>query len=218
MTPGKKQRGMIEGMPKAPSRASDRLALLIKQMQRDLGPVHGADRRIAELLGIESSTVSRVPTGERGVSLPTIEKICARIRIEPDFFSAAKLKHADYRSFLDSDSPLWDVLPPSAGKSTPYAADHGSDGASVNVAEAHGQTDFEAMLTALGATESERADWAEQVQMFPLPYYNATHLLVFIAGLRKRLSRQAATDRAVTKSAESEMRAAGRRKVGEEPD
>jgi hypothetical protein len=215
MTPGKKQRGMIAGMPKEPTLASDRLALLIKQMQRDLGPARGADAKIAKLLGIDRSSINRVPTSERGISLKTIEGIRARIRMKSEFFSEPKIKQPHYRAFLEADSPLWDALPPGIGRSpTPHAVAAPVDAAPASAVD--GKGNFDAMLAALGATELERAAWAEYVAMFPLPYYDATHLQTFIGGLRKQLSLQAAIDNAVTKSAESEMRASGRRKVDDD--
>lgn len=219
MTPGKKQRGTMPGMPKAPTLASDRLALLIEQMKRDIGPVRGRNAKIAKLLGIDRSSITRVPTSDRGISLQTIERIRTRIRLKPDlpdFFSEARLgKTPHYRDFLAADSPIWDALPAGLRTSKPTATTTAPGLELVPPVEA---TDFETMLAALGATDRERAAWAHYTAMFPLPYYNAGHVATFIGGLRMQLALHEAIDRAVSQSAESEMRATGRRKVDKNPE
>jgi hypothetical protein len=197
MTHANKRRAKI---PRMANLADRRLIAMLKKMRDDLGAVRGWNKSAHERTGIPKETVSRLVNGRRlGVDKDTLEIVIAKMRMKREYFTDKRLKDPDYRDFILS-----------------------SNGNSVTIVEAKsspGTTSvdqtatFEAMLDALRATDEERAAWQDYREMFPMPYRTATHVQDFIGGLRSGLRMQAAIDRATTQSAESEMRASGRRKI-----
>lgn len=204
MTHGKHSRAKIDRM----TLADERLILAITQMRDEMGAVRGWQAKVAERTGIDRAIISKLLSRERmGVDKETIDKVVAKVPLRYQFFNDRTLKDPKYTDFVGKDSST--TLP---------AVKVGDDEEPGNIeAKLHS---FEAMLTSLRATEEERAAWVKYLAMFPVPYFNATHVQAFIGGLRAKLDLQAAIDQAVNQSAESEMRATGRRKIddGSEPE
>lgn len=185
-------------MPRMANLADRRLIAMLRSMKDEVG-TRGWNKRVHERTGIPKETISRLVSGTRlGVDKDTLELVIGKMRMKREFFLDKRLKDPDYKDFVIRNGSSVIVI---EAKSSP------------GTTSAEPVATIDAMLDALRATDEERAAWQEYLAMFPGPYRNATHAQDFIGGLRSGLRIQAAIDRAVTLSAESEMRASGRRKI-----
>lgn len=201
MTHAKQTRAKI---PRMANLADRRLIAMLRAMKDEVG-ARGWNKSVHQRTGIPKETISRLVSGSRlGVDKDTIELVITKTHVRREYFTDKRLKDPDYKAFISTGTNAADPSKSSPGVSPAPAVEQVAS--------------FDAMLDALRATDDERTAWQEYLGMFPMPYFNATHLQTFLGGLRSGLRMQAAIDNAVTKSAESEMRTGGRRKIDDDAE
>lgn len=73
---------------------------LARQLVREAGDDRGAQRVVAERLGLAANTISKALAGERGPGADVIFAVWAKLRLPVDFFVCAGPDDLDYREFL----------------------------------------------------------------------------------------------------------------------
>lgn len=80
---------------------TERYALLIRQLGSELGYVRGWKRRVADLLGVHPSYVSRILSGEKlKIGPEVIDRACERLALDSRFFFKELDGDPSYRDFL----------------------------------------------------------------------------------------------------------------------
>jgi hypothetical protein len=223
----------IPGMPprkKVRTLATTRLVALIEQLLNEIESVSGKQRKVTDVLGIESTLPSKLKENPyRNVDVQTVEQVVASIGIDAQFFSVPGTT-PNYREYMpDGRSAVAQYL--KAGKSSPGTARAPSWDGHESALSSYGeqtapngrrggrsakpaqQTNLpQAIIEAfaeMNASLDERQAFAELLKDYNFPFLNRSLARAFVIGLRKGKRLNQRVDEALEASIDEEV---GRRK------
>lgn len=196
MTTSQKKRATVARMAiKKERRAGQRMKLLLEQMIAELGNARGSQGKIADAIGIDRSTATKLLNGVRqGVSLDTVEGVIKKTGVARDFFlESLPHDHAlHYRNYL---------VKPGAKAADPSPVETDAVSVDRKIVE---KALVEKVLNDVRANGLVRAGVWSVLGRFNLEFVNEAMIRVLVAGISEGQALQRALDAAIKAGVESE--------------